>query len=68
MKVKSLSTSVILLVSAVKVAPSSTVPSIRSVPVASSSTLAICWDADWNSVVPPLLSVEIAVNRMYLST
>ena len=68
MKVKSPSTSVILLVSAFKVEPSSTIPFIKSVPIASSSTLAICWDADWNSVVPPLLSVEIAVNLMYLST
>ena len=65
MKVKSPSTSIILLVSAVNVEPSSTIPSIKSVPIASSSTLTTCWCADWNSVVPPLLSVEIAVNRMY---
>ena len=67
-KVNEPSSSKISLVLAVNVEPSCTVPSKDKIPVASSSTLAICCDADWNSVVPPKLSVETAVNLIYLST
>ena len=62
------SSSAIPLVSAVKVAPSSRIPSINKIPIASSSTFAIWWDEEINSVVPPLLSVVIAVDLIYLST
>ena len=62
------STSAIPEISAVTVAPSSTVPVIVTFSVASSSTLATCWEADNFVVVPPLLSVEITWTRKNLST
>ena len=62
------SSSVIKLVFAANVPPSSQIPSIVKIPVASSSTLATNCVSDTNSVVPPLLSVETTDNLIYLST
>ena len=48
--------------------PSSTVPVIVTVPVAASSTLVTCWEAEVNVELPPRVSVVVTATSKYLPT